>query len=67
VAENADQYVHLAVRLANDRDWREEVRSRIVEARDVLFENPAALRELEQFFRDAVARARSQETGARRP
>ena len=54
VAADGDEYVKLAVRLGTDPAWREEIRSRILAAKDVLFENPAAVRELECFFVTAV-------------
>jgi predicted O-linked N-acetylglucosamine transferase (SPINDLY family) len=59
VAANPDEYVRIAVRLGNDPVWRKEIRARIAAARAVLFENVAAVRELECFFVDAVERARS--------
>jgi protein O-GlcNAc transferase len=63
VAANPDEYVRIAVRLGNDPVWRGQIRARIASARAVLFENVAAVRELECFFLDAVRRARSyQET-----
>ena len=47
------------MRLANEPAWREQVRARIRAASPVLFDNMAVVRELEQFFREAVVRART--------
>jgi predicted O-linked N-acetylglucosamine transferase (SPINDLY family) len=62
VATDAADYVRIAVRLATDSAWRDEVRSRIAATRHVLFENLDVVRDLEQFFREAVARARDKIT-----
>ncbi len=58
VAADWKEYVTIAVRLACDRAWREQVRSRILAAKHVLFENSGAVRELERFFMEAVREAR---------
>jgi predicted O-linked N-acetylglucosamine transferase (SPINDLY family) len=50
VAADADDYVRLAVRLGKDSAWRASLRTRILAANHVLFENAGAVRELEQFF-----------------
>jgi predicted O-linked N-acetylglucosamine transferase (SPINDLY family) len=55
VAADAADYVRQAVRLGTDPAWREQVCARIRAARGVLFENRAAVRELEQVFRELVA------------
>lgn len=57
-AHSADTYVDIALRLSSDDDFREHVRSRIAERRDVLFENRAAVSELENFFLTAIERTR---------
>jgi predicted O-linked N-acetylglucosamine transferase (SPINDLY family) len=59
VAADWNEYVKIAVRLASDRDWCDDVRSRILAANHVLFENTGAVRELEQFFIEAVSAAHS--------
>ena len=53
VASN-EQYIDLAVRLATDPAQRNRVRERINATSPALFENPAGVRELEQFFLSAV-------------
>jgi predicted O-linked N-acetylglucosamine transferase (SPINDLY family) len=59
VATDRDDYVKIAVRLASDRAWRDDVRSRILASNHVLFENAGAVRELEEFFIEAVQKAHS--------
>jgi predicted O-linked N-acetylglucosamine transferase (SPINDLY family) len=58
VARDPDDYVRIALRLATERAWREELRSRSLAGSDALFENRGAVRELEAFLIDAVTRAR---------
>ena len=59
VADSAKRYVELAVRLANDRAWRESLHSRIEAASSVLFEDIDAPAELARFFRAAAEAAYS--------
>jgi predicted O-linked N-acetylglucosamine transferase (SPINDLY family) len=59
VAADWDDYVKIAVRLASDRPWRDDVRSRILASNHVLFENAGAVRELETFFIEAMQEAHS--------
>ncbi|MFQ5685371.1 MAG: tetratricopeptide repeat protein [Candidatus Scalindua sp.] len=54
VADNAQSYLDIAFRLANDKIWREEIRDKIRANADVLFEDIEAIRELERFFEMAV-------------
>jgi len=58
-AVDEPDYVRRAVRLGTDPVWREQVRSKILAANGVLYENPAVLPELEQFFVEAVGKARN--------
>jgi protein O-GlcNAc transferase len=58
VADSAKRYVEIAVRLANDRPWRDALRARIDAAAPVLFEDGRAPVELARFFKAAVAAAR---------
>jgi predicted O-linked N-acetylglucosamine transferase (SPINDLY family) len=58
VAADAAHYVDLAVGLGTDPGRRAAVAAAIRAASPVLFEDAAAVRELEGFFRAAVARAR---------
>ncbi len=59
VAADAQEYVRIAVRLATEPAWREQVRAQIRANNQVLFENVTVVRELEQFFHQAVAGARA--------
>jgi predicted O-linked N-acetylglucosamine transferase (SPINDLY family) len=59
VAADAQEYVRIAVRLATEPAWREQVRARIRANNQVLFEDVTVVRELEEFFRQAVASARA--------
>ncbi len=59
VAEDSQSYVKIALRLANDRNWRDEIRSKINENANVLFEDIEAVHELERFFESAVQRERN--------
>lgn len=59
VAADRDEYVRIAVRLANDRAWRDQIQNRILAAKHVLFENAGAIRELECFFKNAVHESRA--------
>jgi predicted O-linked N-acetylglucosamine transferase (SPINDLY family) len=54
VANSPQEYVALAVRLAQDRPYRAAVQGKILAAAGVLYENIEAVRELEQFFREAM-------------
>jgi len=44
------------VRIGTDRRYATELRSRILDRHQVLFDHPAVVREFERFFADAVAR-----------
>ena len=57
VTDTNEAYVELAVRLGTDIDYRNDVRRRIVETRDVLFEDAEPIRALEAFLARAVAEA----------
>ena len=54
VARDADHYVELAIRLANDRPFREETSKRILERSDLLFEDAKFIHELGRFFEQAL-------------
>lgn len=63
VASNREEYVDIALRLANDRDWGADVRSRLADARTALLENRGVIRELEEFLPAALRRAVEGSTG----
>lgn len=52
VAPTQEAYPALAVRLATDRSWRETIRSRILAANDVLFDNTECVQEIARFLRN---------------
>ena len=56
-AENGTQFVDLALRLAHDPPWRAQKQAELRQKSAVLYENLAAVRELEAFFAAAVAAA----------
>lgn len=56
-AQSASDYVELALRLANDLAWRRGIQEKVREAKHVLYENAALVRELERFLAAAVAAA----------
>jgi protein O-GlcNAc transferase len=49
-ATNLQDYVRLAVGLGTNRDRRETARRRILEAGDLIFSDPGAIREFEEFL-----------------
>ncbi|MHC4181839.1 MAG: tetratricopeptide repeat protein [Planctomycetota bacterium] len=54
VANDAQSYLKIAYRLANDKIWRDEIKGKIKANADVLYEDIEAVRELERFFETAV-------------
>ncbi len=50
IAQTAEEYVSLAVKLATDQDYRRAISERIQAASHVLFEDMAAVRELEDML-----------------
>ncbi|HVT14281.1 MAG TPA: tetratricopeptide repeat protein [Fimbriimonadaceae bacterium] len=50
IARSEEEYVDLALRLANDSDWQHEMRRQVVERSAALFENQAAVEELSDFL-----------------
>jgi protein O-GlcNAc transferase len=67
VVDRLDGYAGTAVRLANDRAWREHVRARILARNHVLYEDIEAVREIERFFERAIAEALAPGSGTRHP
>jgi predicted O-linked N-acetylglucosamine transferase (SPINDLY family) len=57
VAEDAAQYVELALRLAHDPSWRAQLQEALRQRCPVLYENMGAVHELQQFFTAAVVAA----------
>jgi predicted O-linked N-acetylglucosamine transferase (SPINDLY family) len=59
VATSPDEYVRLAVELANDRDARDRLGAQIRAASHQLFEDDLAIAEIETYLERALERARS--------
>jgi predicted O-linked N-acetylglucosamine transferase (SPINDLY family) len=57
VAADPAQYVALAVRLANDAAFREEMRAKVRQHSGALFDDVGAVREMESFFERAFDEA----------
>ncbi|MBF0214029.1 MAG: tetratricopeptide repeat protein [Magnetococcales bacterium] len=57
VADRAEYYVQLALRMAMDRPWRQEMVEKIQARASVLYEDIEAVRELEAFFISACEQA----------
>lgn len=57
VADSAADYVELALKFGTDRPAREQVRAEILARHDRLFENKAVVKNLEQFFKQAIQEA----------
>ncbi|BAY25383.1 group 1 glycosyl transferase [Calothrix sp. NIES-2100] len=55
IADDALQYIQIAVRLGLDIDWRYSVRQALKLSSNVLFDNPTATQHLETFFQQAIA------------
>ena len=53
VAAGGEDYVDIAVRLARDGDYRDQVRRRIQSGRHVLYRDAAPIRALEEFLQSA--------------
>ena len=59
LADSAEQYVEIAVRLATEPDFRREVVERIRQASPLLFEDSEAVREHERIFGQLIEASRS--------
>lgn len=56
VADTHEEYIELALRLANDAEWRAEMRAKVLERSQVLFDDEAIMSELADFVETAPAR-----------
>jgi predicted O-linked N-acetylglucosamine transferase (SPINDLY family) len=50
VAESLDSYVEIALRLAHDRTWREQVKNEIAQRSSALYEDAGMLAQMEDFL-----------------
>ncbi|MDM8523367.1 tetratricopeptide repeat protein [Desulfococcaceae bacterium HSG8] len=57
VAHDGQSYIEIALRLANDKKWRDEIRSKISAHADIIFEDIETVRDLENFFETALEKA----------
>ena len=55
VADGPDSYVEIALRLANEREWREQMKAEIASRSHALYEDENVVAELEDFLCAAVA------------
>lgn len=55
IAKDVDDYVDIAVRLATDAAWRNEIIAKITANKDKVFHDKAAIRGLERFLIDVCA------------
>jgi predicted O-linked N-acetylglucosamine transferase (SPINDLY family) len=59
VATCAEDYIHQAVRLATDRDFRHEISNRLFAASEAIFADDSVVREHERIFTELLqARSR---------
>jgi predicted O-linked N-acetylglucosamine transferase (SPINDLY family) len=54
VAQSAQDYIDIAVRIGTDPDYRQSLRRTILERNAVLFENRQVVTEFERFFETAL-------------
>jgi len=67
IADNAEHYLQLAYRIANDLEYRQYCQERIRQCSSVLYENIEVVREMEDFFIAALTAARQGERLIRWP
>jgi predicted O-linked N-acetylglucosamine transferase (SPINDLY family) len=56
LVNSADEYANLALQIGTSRDYRQDLSQRILERCEVLFEDVSGIRQLEEFFEQAVQR-----------
>lgn len=56
IADNAEAYVKIAVRLGTEPEFRRSVREQILTRNTVLYENMDVIREFERFFEFVLSR-----------
>jgi protein O-GlcNAc transferase len=61
ITTDRQDYIKKALRLGTDASYRQEIHEKILANNHKLYENSAGVRELEQFFKQAVAEARKGE------
>ena len=56
ITENNDEYVSLAVRLAQDTSYKHYIRQKLLANRELVFEDSAPIRALEDFISSVVVK-----------
>ena len=64
VAEDFESYIQTVLDLAQNKAWQKEIRTRIADRSQVLYENIEAVRELECFFESCLAKPAAPELNA---
>jgi predicted O-linked N-acetylglucosamine transferase (SPINDLY family) len=54
IASSINEYIELAVRLAKDSDWRQQIATEIAEKKNCIYRDRACITALEDFFEKAV-------------
>lgn len=54
IGSNKDEYINIAVRLGNDKEWREKIKERMKERESSIFEDQTCIKGLENFYRSVV-------------
>ena len=50
IAHNIEQYIKIAIKLADDKQFRDEIKEKILKSKYILFENTEVIKEFEKFF-----------------
>jgi predicted O-linked N-acetylglucosamine transferase (SPINDLY family) len=50
IAYNIEQYIQIAIKLANNQHFRDEIKGKILKNKHILFENIEVIKEFEKFF-----------------
>ena len=58
IATTDQEYIELAVRLAQDKPYRDQVRSKMNQNRDILYDDLEPIRVLEEFLVSAIDEVR---------
>jgi predicted O-linked N-acetylglucosamine transferase (SPINDLY family) len=61
VADDFGCYINTALKLAQDKAWQKEIRTKIAARSHVLFDNIEPVRELEYFFESCLGKSKTQE------
>ncbi|MDB9496042.1 hypothetical protein PN441_15470 [Spirulina major CS-329] len=56
IAAHPDDYVQIATRLGRDPQWRDRIKTKIIQQGDRLYDDPDCVQGLEQFYRQVTGR-----------